>query len=345
MKKILIGSINENAGKTSVVVGLMAGMKKQYGYMKPLGDRLLYRKKRLWDYDSALVTGIFNLSESPEDMSIGFEHSKLRFMYDETSMRQKLNDVANLNGAKKDILLIEGGKEITYGSSVGLDVVTVAKDLGAKLVLVISGNDDEIVDEIRFLKKYIDLKGVDFGGFILNKVLDVEDFKNTFLPDILKLGVKVHGMIPKTPDLEHCTTRYLSDVLFTKVIAGEAGLDKTIKHVFVGAMSASAAMRVPHYNEDGKLLITSGDRADMILTAFETNASGVLITNNIVPPSNIISKAEEKKIPLLLIATDTFKSAKQIDDLIPLITKNDSDKIKLISKLVTDHVDVNALIS
>ena len=63
----------------------------KFGYLKPFGDRLIYRKKRLWDYDSALITNIFGLEQSSEDMTIGFEHSKLRYMYDEARTKNKLH--------------------------------------------------------------------------------------------------------------------------------------------------------------------------------------------------------------------------------------------------------------
>ena len=55
MNRIVVASTRENAGKTSFIVGLTKALRREVGYMKPFGDRLLYRKKRLWDYDSALV--------------------------------------------------------------------------------------------------------------------------------------------------------------------------------------------------------------------------------------------------------------------------------------------------
>jgi hypothetical protein len=53
MKNIVIGSVSENAGKTSFVVGLARAINGKFGYLKPFGDRLIYRKKRLWDHDAA----------------------------------------------------------------------------------------------------------------------------------------------------------------------------------------------------------------------------------------------------------------------------------------------------
>jgi hypothetical protein len=109
VNNIIIGSVSEDAGKTSLVVGLAKATGKNFGYIKPFGDRLIYRKKRLWDYDAALVTNIFDLSQSSDGMTIGFEHSKLRYMYDDQGTKEKLLDMAN-NLKDKEILFIEGGK-------------------------------------------------------------------------------------------------------------------------------------------------------------------------------------------------------------------------------------------
>jgi len=58
MDRLVIASTRRSAGKTSVVVGLARALGKKYGYIKPLGDRLVYRKKRSWDYDAGLLTRI-----------------------------------------------------------------------------------------------------------------------------------------------------------------------------------------------------------------------------------------------------------------------------------------------
>ncbi len=87
MKSLIIASLRANAGKTSLIVGLAEHLGQPIGYMKPFGDRLLYSKKRLWDYDAALMTELYSLNEPPEGMSIGFDHSKLRYMHTALSPR------------------------------------------------------------------------------------------------------------------------------------------------------------------------------------------------------------------------------------------------------------------
>ena len=93
MDKIIVESMRKSAGKTSLIMGLILATQKKIGYMKPFGDRLLYRKKRLWDYDSALIANVFDLKEVPENITIAFEHSKIRFMYDEEATKKKFSPI------------------------------------------------------------------------------------------------------------------------------------------------------------------------------------------------------------------------------------------------------------
>ncbi len=341
MDKMVIASLRKSAGKTSVIVGLAQAM-KNFGYMKPFGDRLLYRKKRLWDYDSALIANIFGLEEDPENITIAFEHSKVRYMYDEEGTKTKLREMARNTGENKDILIVEGGRDLTYGVSVYLDALSVAHYLGGKLLLVMSGDDDSIVDDVTFVKKYVNVAGVDLAGVILNKVQDVCEFKEVYL-ETIREKINVFGVLPYEQELTYLSVSYLSEFLFAKVLAGEKGLNKVVKHIFVGALSANAALRNPLFREENKLIITGGDRTDMLLAALESDTAGIVLTNSILPPSSIIAKAEERNVPLLLVSSDTYHTAKQIDDLEPLLTRNDTEKIKLLGKLVKEHVNTEEI--
>jgi hypothetical protein len=170
MNKVIIASIRKSAGKTSAIVGTAAALNKKMAYIKPFGERMLYRKKRLWDYDSDLIANLFGLKEDPVDMSIGFDHSKLRYMYDEEGTQKKLLETIAHVGRDKEILFIEGGRDLSYGISIHLDTLSLARFTGGRLFLVISGDENTIMDDILFLRKHVDLGGVDLGGLILNKV-------------------------------------------------------------------------------------------------------------------------------------------------------------------------------
>ncbi len=344
MRRLIIGSMRRGAGKTSVIVGLGQALGKKFGYLKPFGDRLLYRKKRLWDYDAALMTNIFHLEDNPEEMSIGFDHSKLRFMYDEDGTRQKLLEVVAHVERGRELVILEGGKDISYGVSVHLDSLSLAQHTGGALILVVSGDEGTILDDACFFKHRLSLAGIHFAGIIVNKVHDVEEFKTIHQGTLIDKGIPVLGTIPYAGELTHLSVAFLAECLFAKVIAGEGGLGREVRDIFVGAMSTDAAMRNPLFTKSGKLVITSGDRSDMILSALDGDTAGVVLTNNILPPANIISRATERNMPLLLVAADTYEVAKQTDDAERLLTKDDQGKIELLARLVRERVDLNSVL-
>ncbi len=342
MKPIIIGSMNGNAGKTSLIIGMGNALKGDFLYAKPLGDRHVYKKKRLWDHDVVLVEKIFALDESSDTATIGYDHSKLRYMYDDEQIEEKLRKLTR--PLRDGIVIIEGGRNLTFGTSVNLDVINMARILKAGLVLLISGDSDFIMDHLRYLRKHVRLDDVDLLGVVINKVSDVDEFKAEYLPDIEAMGITILGIIPVERSLAEFRVANIADKLFARVVAGENGLHRNIKNIFVGAASVNSALMNSQFRKEEKLIITDGDRADIILAALEDHTSGIVLTNNILPPANIISMADDRKIPMMLVPFDTYETAKKIDRMVPLLTKDDKERFDLVSDLVRDHVDIKSII-
>ncbi len=344
MKRIIIGSTRENAGKTSIIAGMATALKGDYGYIKPLGDRLIYKKKKSWDYDSCLIVDILGLDVESENTSIGFDHCKLRYKYDQAMVRETVNRMAAEMEKGKEVLFIEGGKDLSYGSSLNMDTIALADYLDAELILVISGNDDSIIDDITYLKNYSKSEKIRIKGVIINKVHDPEDFKNTYMNEISDTGINILGIVPFRNELTDFTISYMADKLFATYIAGEAGAGRVVKNIFVGAMSQGEMLRHILFSKDNKLIITSGDRSDVILTALESSTSGIILTNNILPPPNIVSMAADREIPLLMVKGDTFKVAKQVDDMEPLLSMDNSDNVKLLTELAGKYIETEKIL-
>jgi BioD-like phosphotransacetylase family protein len=345
MANLVVASTRKSSGKTAMILGLARALGKSAGYIKPLGDRLLYKKKRLWDYDAAVVLSALGSNALAEEVTIGFERSKLRYMYDEEQISVRLKELSSLGGEGRSLLFVECGSDLMHGSSVHLDALSVARCVGGKLLLVAGGGrDDAIVDDVAFVKRSVDTSGVEIAGVIANKVMDPDDFRMTQAQELKQLGVPLLGVVPMRPELGRASVRFLADCLFARVISGEGNLDQQVHHIFVGAMSADAALRDPSFRKENKLIITSGDRSDMILAALETSTAGIVLANNLLPPANIVSRAAERNVPILLVPTDTFQAAKQVDDLETLITREDREKLALLEELVRDNVAVDKIL-
>ena len=53
--------------------------------------------------------------------------------------------------------------------------------------------------------------------------------------------------------------------------------------------------------------------------------------------------ASDHNIPLLLVSSDTYKIAKQIDNMEPLLTKDNPEKVDLLGQLIAGHVNVEEI--
>jgi hypothetical protein len=184
------------------------------------------------------------------------------------------------------------------------------------------------------------MEKVKLRGVIINKVANLTEFTDIHLNKIKQMGLPVLGVVPYHKELPFFSVSYLADRLFAKVIAGENNLHRTVKNIFIGSASASAALKNPFFQAEDKVVITSGDRGDMIVAALGSKSAAVVLTNNILPPPILISKAEKLNIPLLLVSLDPYQVAKQIDALESLPTKDDTEKIALIEQMISSHVDL-----
>jgi len=183
MKKIIVSSIRSNAGKTSIIAGIISLMKdKKFAYAKPLGDRLIYRKKRTWDYDASLIVNLLErkdeLESHYEKITLGFDHSRLKYMYDQKGIKKALSDIVTDIGGNSDVLFIESGKDLTSGTYLNLDPISVTQYINGKQIIVLSGESDCVLDDVMFIHKYMKMKSANFGGVIINKIKDIEDFEN-----------------------------------------------------------------------------------------------------------------------------------------------------------------------
>lgn len=331
MKKIVVASVRQKVGKTTVSLGI-AKKKENVGYMKPLGDNQIYRKKRLVDYDASLFKEVFSMDEPIEDFTLGFYHSKILHTF--ANVEKEFKERYQKLSKEKDFFIIEGGEDIIRGSSIKLDAFSIAKKINAGIILVVAGELYDILDDITFATWIANKKGVKIEGIVVNKVREGD--KEKVKKEMKKLGVPVLGFIPFIKELNVLKARYIADKLFAKVVAGEGGLDNSIKSIFIAALSVPEIVRHPEFKKEDKLIITGGDRTDVITACLRDKTSCIILTNNIIPSPNILAKADRNNIPLLLLKSDTYSVAKKVEDIEPIILPSETKKIEKITKAMKD---------
>jgi len=77
-----------------------------------------------------------------------------------------------------------------------------------------------------------------------------------------------------------------------------------VENLMVGAMCVDPA---PLYFDikSNKAVIARGDRADIQLGALETSTTCLILTGGTKPTPSVMQRAEEKKVPIILVEKDT----------------------------------------
>jgi BioD-like phosphotransacetylase family protein len=145
----------------------------------------------------------------------------------------------------------------------------VAKLLNAKVVIVSGGGIGKPIDEVSLNQALFEKEGVEIIGVILNKV--VED-KVSYVADFARRGLRrkgleLLGVVPHRRILSNPTMELICEELKAERLNKPAGMNNLVEDVVVGAMGVHNTMS---FFKRGVLIITPGDREDIILAAATT---------------------------------------------------------------------------
>ena len=96
------------------------------------------------------------------------------------------------------------------------------------------------------------------------------------------------------------------------------------------------------------LLITPGDRDDMIQMALELNAggglsrvTGLVLTGGFQPTPSLLDALRAADLFAYLVKTDTYGTAQAVDEILVKTHPTDTDKIETIIRLVDGSLDIS----
>jgi phosphate acetyltransferase len=354
-KAIYIATSEENSGKSIVTLGLMSmliGRTAKVGYFRPIVED--FEDGQL-DTHIETVISHFGLDIDFHD-AYAIKKSKLI----KKKNKGKLGEVIDLIiekykqiEEKFDFVLVEGTSFTGEGTVIEMDMnVLIAKNLGIPAIIVGSGVGktlDELVDSLNLAYDSFKVKEVEVLAVIANKVqpenieLITAGLKKS-LPD----GVLVNA-IPNISSLSNTTIQEVVKELDAKVLFGEAYLNNQISSFSVGAMQLRNYLM--HLKEDG-LVITPGDRADIILGALQANESvnypsisGIVLTGNIIPEDTILKLIEglSPVVPVIAVKEGTYVISNKIGDIKPKIYVNNKQKIQTSIDTFEKYVDLDSL--
>ena len=355
--RVFIAATRQNDGKTTTSLGLIAALQKKYprvGYIKPVGQRFVQIEEEKIDEDSVLMNSVYHMDCPLVDMSpIAVEPDFTRKYLQSSNndaLVKKIQKAFDRVAWEKEFVLCEGSGHAGVGSVFDLSNAQVAKILGAKVIIVTQGGIGKPIDEVALNQALFEKEGVEIIGVILNKVLEE---KMEFITDFARRGLKrkgleLLGVIPHRDILSRPTLTVIRDELDAEKLNDSAQMQNIVDDVVVGAMSVHNAKT---FFKRGVLLITPGDREDLIYAAAASIASadaeamaGIVLTGNLRPNADVMQVISKLPCPVLAVAADSYKVASKVHDLIVKTKPADAEKISLIRDLIAKNVNVKKIL-
>ncbi|TMM31892.1 phosphate acetyltransferase [Polaribacter aestuariivivens] len=340
-KSIYITTVESDSGKSLISLGILRMMltkSAKVGYFRPIINEI---NTEGYDEHTNTAINFFNLDIDYKDC-YAYTQSEVVELLSEGQEDEVIHHVIKKYKkleAKYDYVLVEGTDFSGNGGFTELDVnLMIAKNLNIPALIVGSGNGKKKKDFINTMQlsynSFIQ-KEVDVIGIIANKIEEDEvDYIRQELiksfPDKLQIDI-----IPKVDFLAFPTVKEVVKALKGRVLFGEQFLDNAIGSYSTGAMQLRNYLtRI----KENALVITPGDRADIILGALQANSSknypkiaGIILTGRLIPEESIIKLIEgvQSTVPIISVEGGTFSISNKIGSVKSKIYATHNKKILL----------------
>lgn len=319
------------SGKTVVALGLAQKMVEEglkTAYFKPVanGKRVLGGI----DLDAVLMKEVLGMGaplEKIAPVSAGPYYLSTRGAYE--GIEEKIMEAFWGVSSGADAVLIDGALSPYVLSSYGLDSVTLAGKMGAGVVLVVKVENDFSLDEALFMGRCLAKEKLEVVGVIFSNVPRAlySKTEGVYKPVLEKEGFTVLGIFPQRPEIASPTVGEYYETLGGEILACHDRLNLLVEDVVIGAMTMESALGYFRRSAN-KAVIVGGDRADLALAALETSTSVLILTGGLYPDVKVIARAEEKRVPVILVHYDTYTTIEKLGRVSRHIRPGDKESIR-----------------
>ncbi|CAG9296398.1 phosphate acetyltransferase [Celerinatantimonas diazotrophica] len=369
-RTIMLVPVGDGSGVTSVSLGMVRAMERNgvnVNFFKPIAQSSYFRHAGP-DRTTAIITNATNITP-PEPLAADVAENMIS--------ANQVDDLLELivarynNGTKgSEVVVVEGivpSNVSSYASTVNYGI---AKALDADIVFVTSPGSDSSQQ----LKERMDIAANSFGGInnkriigcIINKVGAPINEKHPSRPDLAEMfdknapaaannlevlqmfsksPMRILGCIPWNPALIAPRAKDLAEHLGATIVnEGELNTRRLGRVTFC---ARSIPSMIEHI-KPGSLLVTSGDRSDVIVSACLAAMNGVkvgamLLTGGYQPEKEVMELCEQALartgLPVMLINSNTWQTALAMQSFNMNIPVDDAPRIEQVQDYIAGHVD------
>ena len=333
------------------LVNLLASKTDKIGYLKPI----VAGSKKEKDRRLELIAKQFSLHQTYEEMYVFTRKKAIKEINkgNETYLIDTIIERFKELQESCDFVVVEGTDFLGAGTNVEFDGnISIAKNLGipAAIVMNCSGKSlVEIVDQAVATVNGFLSKGVQVLTLVANKV---EEGKEEEIARRLKSAMPEEILITTIPmhmELSNPTMEEIRESLGANLLFGANLMTNRVDHSIVGAMQLHNFL---NRLKNNTLVVTPGDRGDLIIGALQANISrsfgkvaGLILTGGMLPEPSIVKLVEglETILPILQVDEGTFAVVTKVNQIRARISSDDKEKISLAIRLFDTWVDEKAL--
>ena len=347
MIALYLTSMAEAAGKSALCAALGSDFKaegRRVGFFKPVAIPPEKAVSDAVDKDTEFIKQLLSLEE-PVELLCPVLLSATDFTASanerEPAWLKKVGEAYAKVSQGKDVVLIEGVSGFKAGSAQALAASRTLEALDARAILIISYQNDletsQIVSAARALAGRL-------LGLIINAVPQrrLESVKANLVPSLEKSGIKVMGVLPEDRVLLTVSVGELAQHLGGTILNSPEHSGKLVESVMVGAMSPDPAVSYLRLKQN-KAVITRGDRPDIQLAALVTSTSCLILTGNMAPLPNVLNRALEVKVPIVLVKEDPVHTLEALEGVLDIAKFSHIKKVERLGQLLEQHLDLEPL--
>ena len=348
---LYITSTETYSGKTAVCIGIAHRMRRdglRVGYFKPLSFSTTREEQGPVqgpvDEDSRVIKRLLGLKEPLDELCpVMITPTMLdRIVRGEVmNLADKIVAAYNKIAADKDVVIVEGANNMATGCLIDMSGIEVVAALKAKALVVVRYRMDLVIDHLLIARRVV---GEAVIGSVINTVPHgrMEWVEHAVKPFCTKRGITIFATLPEDRLLQATTVAEIVQAVHGEVLCAEDHTDNLVESLMVGAMSADAAL--PFFRRKAnKAVITGGDRGDLILAALDTSTACLVLTGNLKPEPQILARAEEQGVPVILGRHDTLTTTAAIERIFGKVRFHDSKKMLRFDSMLEERFDFAGL--
>jgi phosphate acetyltransferase len=342
MRSYFVAATQPNVGLTSVSLGLLRALQRRglkVAFVKPI-------TKRTSDTEPSVLfaRSICQAETTPDPLPMS--QATQRVTSGKTD--ELLEDIVSMamsctEGA--DVLLVEGIHADPSRAFIPRLSADIARSLQADVVLVASGANAEGIAQTRYMISQVRNAGRTVVGVIFNRT--PPNFDESAALSQLD-GAPIWGIVQNNPALSAPRTLDVARHLGAEVmIEGDIATRRVLDTVLCARSVTEVVPRL----KSGTLVVSAGDRDDVILATALAASNGIELAGLVLTHDSFISPGIERfcarafhsGLPVLRTDGDSFGTAARISRLPGAVPQDDLSRMDTVIDSVAEQIDGDAI--